>query len=52
MKPEAFGSESHADRAARRADEVPMELIGIARPFTPADRRELDLALGLGEVAP
>jgi long-subunit fatty acid transport protein len=42
--------ESRSTRAARDAD-VPLEWLGIDRPFAPADVRALDAALALPEVS-
>ncbi|HEX7096810.1 MAG TPA: ABC transporter permease [Acidimicrobiales bacterium] len=47
VKPEAFLTPEQV--RARRA-EVPLELVGIDRPFTEADRRMLDAALTLGRA--
>lgn len=47
LKPAAFVP---ADMLAAKAAEVPAELVGVDQPLTPADRRLLDAALGLGVV--
>jgi hypothetical protein len=44
LMPEAFEVEGE-ERAEE--DDVPLEFVGIDRPFTPADRLYLDSALGL-----
>jgi hypothetical protein len=33
--------------SADGADEMPLELVGVSRPFSPADRERLDRELGL-----
>jgi branched-subunit amino acid ABC-type transport system permease component len=46
-----FGEmEKPAAQAAAEADTVPLEWVGITRPFTPEDVRELNTALGLSDV--
>jgi hypothetical protein len=45
LKPEAFMTR---EQVYARRHETPLELVGIDRPFTPADRRMLDGALELG----
>ena len=44
--PAAYGKATVA--AAGTDDDVPLELIGISRPFTDADRREMDRVLDVG----
>jgi branched-chain amino acid transport system permease protein len=45
IRPERFVGES--GRGVELIDDVPTELIGLAREFTEEDRKRLDLALGL-----
>ena len=46
MRPEAFlDADALAARSAATAD-VPLELVGIDRPFTEKDKRRYDTALG------
>ncbi len=49
IRPAAFGLEPRSARGT--TDVVPLELVGIARPFTEADRQEMERVLDLGEGA-
>jgi branched-subunit amino acid ABC-type transport system permease component len=52
VRPEAFTAHSTVETPTTTAerDETPLELIGVTRPFTAADRRAMDRVLGLGEA--
>ena len=49
LRPEAYGRPPVAARSSPAADGVPLELVGIARPFGDADRHEMERVLDLGE---
>lgn len=57
LAPEAYASEGEAGRATPdetgpAEPEVPLELVGVVRPYTVADREVLDRSLDLPAVAP
>jgi ABC-type branched-subunit amino acid transport system permease subunit len=47
LRPEAYGRPPRS--SPRVGDGVPLELVGIARPFREEDRREMERVLDLGE---
>jgi hypothetical protein len=51
-RPEAFAARSAVATPATSADrdDTPLELVGVTRPFTAADRRAMDRVLGLDEA--